>query len=463
MSEAGASIFSLPDLGEGLTEAEIVSWLVAVGDEIAVDQPVAEVETAKASVEVPSPYGGTVTGLHGAVGEVVAVGAPLITVAPAADLSEPGSRAPANTRTTVPDAREGPGPAGGNGAAGSDADSGAVLVGYGTGRGTRPTRRRVRGEGGPSRSTATDGPPATPAEPLPGEGGATGKEPIRVVSPLVRRLAREHGIDVAELRGSGENGLVLRRDVRARIEASAPSPAVGSPPAEPGTHRVPLRGAHRSMAEHLSRSRREIPEATVWVDADATGMLELRGQLNEAAPDRPVSVLALVARFALLGLSRFPDLNSHFDTARQELVRHEAVHLGFAAQTPRGLVVPVVRGAHSLTARELSTRLGERAEAARSGVLAPADLGGGTFTVNNYGVFGVDGSAAIINHPEVAILGVGRILRRPWVVGDDVRPRPVVELTLAFDHRVCDGGVAGGFLRLVADCVERPHLLLGDL
>jgi pyruvate dehydrogenase E2 component (dihydrolipoamide acetyltransferase) len=280
-----------------------------------------------------------------------------------------------------------------------------------------------------------------------------------VVSPLVRRLARENGVDVAALRGSGEGGLILRRDVEASLRASAAPEPVDAPEA----HRTPLRGAHRVMAERLSRSRREIPEATVWVDADATGMLELRRELNEAAPDRPVGVLGLVARFALLGLARFPELNAHFDHARQEIVRHDAVHLGFAAQTPHGLVVPVVRDAHTLTTRGLSARLGERAEAARSGGLTPADLGGGTFTVNNYGVFGVDGSAAIINHPEVAILGVGRILRRPWVVGDDVVPRPVTELTLTFDHRVCDGAVAGGFLRWVADCVERPQLLLGDL
>ncbi|MFD6950644.1 MULTISPECIES: dihydrolipoamide acetyltransferase family protein [unclassified Nocardiopsis] len=438
-------VFALPDLGEGLAEAEVLAWLVSVGDEVAVDQPVAEVETAKASVEVPCPYAGTVTELHGAVGEVVAVGAPLLTVAPR------------TAQTSVPDAREGSGPAGGNGAA-TEAGSGAVLVGYGTGSGARTPRRRARGRDGPPRSTATGGPPASPA----------GR--VRVVSPLVRRLAREHGIDVASVRGTGEGGLVLRRDVeslaaaREPASASARETAAPGPARErPGTHRRPLRGAHREMAERLSRSRREIPEATVWVDADATGLLELRRELNEAGPDRPVSVLALVARFAVAGLAHFPELNAHFDHGRREVVRFDAVHLGFAAQTPRGLVVPVVRDAHRSTTRELSARLGEAAEAARAGTSAPEDLRGGTFTVNNYGVFGVDGSAAIINHPEAAILGLGRILRRPWVVGEDVVPRPVTELTLAFDHRVCDGGVAGGFLRFVADCVERPRLLLGDV
>ncbi|GAA1085616.1 dihydrolipoamide acetyltransferase family protein [Nocardiopsis metallicus] len=453
--EHRTATFALPDLGEGLTDAEIVSWLVTAGDRISVDQPVAEVETAKATVEVPSPYGGTVTELHGAVGDVVPVGAPLITVdtrTAAGPSGTTNSSTGGTTQTTVPNTRDGSDPAGGNGAADKGAGSGAVLVGYGTGQGTRPSRRRVHGAGGPAESTATGGPPTTSTTP-------PASSVTRVISPLVRRLARENGIDVTALRGSGAGGLILRGDVEASLRASAaPEPADA-----PGTHRIPLRGAHRVMAERLARSRREIPEATVWVDADATGMLELRGELNEAAPDRPVGVLGLVARFALLGLARFPELNAHFDPARQEIVRHDAVHLGFAAQTPGGLVVPVVRDAHTLTTRDLSARLGERAEAARSGGLAPADLGGGTFTVNNYGVFGVDGSAAIINHPEAAILGVGRILRRPWVVGDDVVPRAVTELTLTFDHRVCDGAVAGGFLRWVADCVERPQLLLGDL
>ncbi|GAB3749373.1 dihydrolipoamide acetyltransferase family protein [Nocardiopsis nanhaiensis] len=509
------STFELPDLGEGLTEAEIVSWLVTEGEEIAVDQAVVEVETAKASVEVPCPFSGTVTRLHGAEGGVVAVGAPLLTVASGPDTgaSPPDERGIRDTRTTVPDARDGSDPAGGNGAADSEAGSGAVLVGYGTAWGTRSKRRGAPRAGGPPGSTATSGgPPTNPAAPLGGSSGVpptragagTGVEaepgagPTRVVSPLVRRLARENGIDITALHGSGEGGLILRRDVEPLIGAPAAGTATGAAtgtaagaatgafeqeepsgkegttealgkpwesvePGEPGTHRSPLRGAHRVMAEHLSRSRREIPEATVWVDVDATGMVDLRRELNDAAPDRPVSVLGLVARFALLGLTRFPELNAHFDTARQETVRFDAVHLGFAAQTPRGLVVPVLREAHTLTTRELSSALGERADAARSGATAPEDLRGGTFTVNNYGVFGVDGSAAIINHPEVAILGVGRILRRPWVVGDDVVPRPITELTLTFDHRVCHGGVAGGFLRWVADCMERPHLLLGDL
>ncbi|WP_156365760.1 dihydrolipoamide acetyltransferase family protein [Nocardiopsis sp. NRRL B-16309] len=466
--------FALPDLGEGLTEAEILSWLVAEGDEVAVDQPVVEVETAKASVEVPSPYGGTVTRLHGSAGDTVAVGAPLITVAepsaaapvprarhgsePVRGTSEP-VRDTATEQTTVPSTRRESDPAGGNGAAEDHAGSGAVLVGYGTGSGARTPRRRARGAGGPPRSTATGGPPPLPEDPAAQSDGPS-PEPVRVVSPLVRRMAREHGLDIASVTGSGGGGLVLRRDVAAAIEARrAPAPR----PDPPRTHRTPLRGGRRTMAERLERSRREIPEATVWVDADATGLVELRRTLNEAGPDQPVSVLALVARIAVSGLERFPELNAHFDQERREVVRFDDVHLGFAAQTPRGLVVPVVREAQALSTRRLSARLAETAEAARSGTLEPSAMVGGTFTVNNYGVFGVDGSAAIIPHPQAAILGLGRIVRRPWVVGDSVVPRPVTELTLAFDHRVCDGGVAGGFLRYVADRVERPELLVGDV
>jgi pyruvate dehydrogenase E2 component (dihydrolipoamide acetyltransferase) len=249
----------------------------------------------------------------------------------------------------------------------------------------------------------------------------------------------------------------MRKDVVAAIEDH-------QEPAQPdGATRIPLRGVRGMVAERLTRSRREIPEATVWVDVDATGLLTARQEINAADPARPVSLLALVAKFCVLGLARYPALNSTVDTARNEIVISDAVHLGFAAQTPRGLVVPVVKDAQTLSTRDLASKLGHLTEAARGGSLQPAQLTGGTFTVNNYGVFGVDGSAAIINHPEAAIVGIGRIIDRPWVVDGQLAVRKVTQLTLAFDHRVCDGEVAGGFLRFVADCVERPTALLGDL
>src|SRR4029077_9533928 len=205
----------------------------------------------------------------------------------------------------------------------------------------------------------------------------------------------------------------------------------------------------------------EIPEATVWVDVDATDLVETRRALNTADPKRPVSLLPLLARFTILGLRRYPELNARIE--QDEIIVPERVNLGFAAQTDHGLGVPLVHDAHRMTTRGLSARLAARTAAAGERRLAPADLAGGTFTVNNYGVFGVDGSAAIIHHPEVAVPGICRNIPRPWVVNGQVVPRQMTELTLAFDHRVCDGGTAGGFLRFIADCVESPAQALRHL
>jgi 2-oxoisovalerate dehydrogenase E2 component (dihydrolipoyl transacylase) len=301
---------------------------------------------------------------------------------------------------------------------------------------------------------------------------------VPVISPLARKEARDAGLDLAALTGTGPDGVVSRRDIREAIAelAMRRQPAVAdadASAAETGTsvngtsatgtgeRRIPLRGARRAVADKLSRSRREIPEATVWVDVDATDLVETRRALNAADSSRPVSLLALLGRFTILGLRRYPELNARIEG--DEIVVPDAVHLGFAAQTDHGLVVPVVHDAHRLTTRDLSARLAERTAAARDRRLSPADLAGGTFTVNNYGVFGVDGSAAIINHPEVAILGMGRVIDRPWVVGGQLTVRKVTELTLSFDHRACDGGTAGGFLRYVADCIESPAVALGDM
>jgi pyruvate dehydrogenase E2 component (dihydrolipoamide acetyltransferase) len=221
----------------------------------------------------------------------------------------------------------------------------------------------------------------------------------------------------------------------------------------------------RTVADKLARSRREIPDATTWVDVDATGLVEARDTLRAAYPDRAVGVLALLARFVVAGLRRHPELNAHVehDGDTVEIVQAGYVNLGFAAQTDRGLVVPVVRDAHRMTTLELGDELSRLTGLARDGRLSPHDLTGGTFTVNNYGVFGVDGSTPIINHPEAGLLGVGRIVDKPWVVDGALAVRKVTQLSLTFDHRVCDGGIAGGFLRYVADCVERPVGLLAEL
>lgn len=496
--------FTLPDLGEGLTEATIVRWLVAVGDAVKVDQPVVEVETAKALVDVPCPYGGVVTAHRAEEGAEVPVGSPLVTVA----VSEPGG-SPTADASGAPNGAGAPAPAPEPEHVGG---SGNVLVGYGTQPAPARRRRtgaatRERGTGdraeadrqgtaatgtakAPTAPTAPAAPIATAPTSTPHPPSATDTRPGRtvpVISPLVRRLAREHAVDPGTLHGSGPEGLVLRADVEraiaesARSEARRAEPPTEEPPhrAEatltgertprqpPSATRVPLRGMRATAAEKLTRSRREIPDASCWVDADATELLAARREMNVTPAYAPestrVSLLALLARVCTAALARFPELNSTVDTEAREIVVLPEVHLGFAAQTDRGLVVPVVRNAHTLTAEELTAETARLTEAARAGGLGPGELTGGTFTLNNYGVFGVDGSTPIINHPEAAMLGVGRIARKPWVVDGELAARDVVQLSLTFDHRVCDGGTAGGFLRHVADCVERPAVLLRTL
>jgi 2-oxoisovalerate dehydrogenase E2 component (dihydrolipoyl transacylase) len=465
--------FLLPDLGEGLTEAELVRWLVEVGQQIAVDQPVAEVETAKSVVEVPSPYAGVVLALHGTPGGTIDVGKPLMTVRAAAAL-----HAAAETYREEERAE-------------STAGSGNVLIGYGTSA-APVSRRRLRASGPPATGQQVTG--AQVAGPQV-TGRPDGPQAPLCISPLVRRLARESGIRLGDIPGSGPAGMVLRRDVETVAAACSAAAAGAAEPAgrEPGaaasgpgtadtgavdagavdaktglavSSRAPVRGIRKATAENLARSRREIPEATVWVDVDATALVELRQDLRRREAESAPGLLALLARFVLAGLARYPELNTRLAEAAdgtQEIVSFEGVNLGIAAQTERGLVVPSVRRADRLSARELDAEMRRLAEAARDGRAAPAELTSGTFTLNNYGVFGIDGSAAIINHPEVAILGIGRIVDRPWVVNGELAVRKVTELSLSFDHRVCDGASAGGFLRCVADAVENPGSLLADL
>ncbi|MFI1649005.1 dihydrolipoamide acetyltransferase family protein [Streptomyces avidinii] len=439
--------FKLPDLGEGLTEAEIVRWLVAVGDVVAIDQPVVEVETAKAMVEVPCPYGGVVTARFGEEGTELPVGAPLITVAVGA------SSLPAEVPAAQADGAEGEG-------------AGNVprpLIGYGEDHSRPARRRRVR----PVTAAVSAPVVAAAAAPAVAMAPAAPAGPVPVISPLVRKLAKDGGVDLRALRGSGPDGLILRADVEAALAAlrapgPAPVAAVASPTAAAQGQRIPLKGVRGAVAEKLSRSRREIPDATCWVDADATELMAARAAMNAVGGPK-ISVLALLARICTAALARYPELNSTVDLAAKEIVRLPSVHLGFAAQTERGLVVPVVRDAQNRNPESLSAEFARLTEVARSGKLAPADLTGGTFTLNNYGVFGVDGSTPIINHPEAAMLGVGRIIDKPWVHEGQLAVRKVVQLSLTFDHRVCDGGTAGGFLRFVADCVESPAVLLRSL
>ncbi|WP_400158479.1 dihydrolipoamide acetyltransferase family protein [Arthrobacter sp. BPSS-3] len=524
-------VFLLPDLGEGLTEAELVNWLVAVGDEIRVDQPIAEVETAKSMVEVPSPYAGTVAVLHGEPGQTLDVGKPLISVTPvgAASVSARGAAtddaAPAPSPGGIaassmppgsdrPDATPGaassaPAGSGGDVALTSSSDSpsaaaaeayreeekagsGNVLIGYGTPGGhgvARRTRAPKRASGAEAGAVQVSEAEKAADELIlmrtrvPGKLGA-------VISPLVRRMARDHGVDLGGLQGSGTSGMIMRRDVEAAIKpAPAEQQAVTAPQTAPVstpeitsaggtdsrtglgiTGRTPVRGVRKAVAVNMSRSRSEIPEATVWVDVDATALVELRAGLKKADPHHTPGLLAFIARFVTAGLRKYPELNTRIVTTGdadggtgQEIVAFDGINLGFAAQTDRGLMVPSIRNADKLSARGLDAEIRRLTAVVREGKATPAELGSGTFTLNNYGVFGVDGSAAIINHPEVAILGVGRIIDKPWVVNGELAVRKVTELTLTFDHRVCDGGTAGGFLRYVADAIENPGAVLADL
>ena len=478
-----AQTFALPDLGEGLTEAELVTWKVAVGDTVALDQVIAEVETAKSLVEVPTPYAGTVLVLHGAEGETLPVGSPFITVGEPGDAAAPPAEGAQSYRE---EERAGTG-------------SGNVLIGYGTsessggGRRRRGRRAAVPAEQLPVPDVApvasAPASPSAPAASAAAVGRVSGLAP-RVINPLVRRLARDHGVDVATINGTGPDGLVMRADVLAAASGAAPVTAAGAAgtqaaPAPQGiassgqpaggldarsglgiAARTPITGVRKVIAETMSRSRREIPEATVWVDVDATELLALRKGIRPDANGRRPSVLALVGRFAAAGLQRVPELNARIETTAdggQELVTFDGVNLGIAAQTDRGLVVPAVEHAERLSARELDAAIGALVAKARDGKATPAELGRGTFTLNNYGVFDVDGSAAIINHPQAAILGLGRIKERPWVVDGQLCVRQITELTLSFDHRVCDGGAASAFLRFVADAIERPGEALAEL
>lgn len=432
-----AQTFQLPDLGEGLTEATIVTWLIAVGDDVAIDQPIVEVETAKSVVEVPSPYAGRIRELHGKAGDTVAVGQPLITT---------GS--PNGTAERYREEER--------------AGSGNVLIGYGTAEEDTGPRRRRR----PRRASQTS------------RATSTGDGPVvRVISPLVRKMARDEGVDLETLTGTGYRGRITRPDVEAALDAraratsgQAPAPeSTGPQPAPvssrtklPEAGRTPLSNFRKAVSAALSASRREIPEATVWVDVDFTELFALRDAARASGAPVP-GLLAYLARFTVAGLRAYPELNGEVDTEREELVQYDGINLGIAVQTDRGLVVPSLLGAHRLTTEELDAETRRVTAIARDGKTPPGELTAGTFTLNNYGAFRVDGSAAIINHPQVAILGFGRVIDRPWVVDGELTVRKIGQMSFVFDHRVCDGGTAAGFMRVVADAIETPASAIARL
>jgi pyruvate dehydrogenase E2 component (dihydrolipoamide acetyltransferase) len=403
--------FVLPDLGEGLMQADIAAWHVAAGDEVALNQVLVEVETEKAVVELPSPYAGTVVELLAAVGESVDVGSPLIAI----DTAEPEHD-------------------------GGD-EKVPMLVGYGPSD-APPSRRR--------RSGSRHRPTAPPA----GAPEAGGGRPL--AAPPVRFMARQSGVDLADVTGHGPGGIITREDLAAHL---AGTPAHGDPARET---RAPVRGVQKHMAEAMVRSVATAPQACVFLTVDATATVELVDRLRENRhfEGLHVTTLALVARGVVLALRDHPELNTAWDETSDEIVTKHYVNLGIAVAGPRGLVVPNVKDAHAMGLRELTRALNDLSERAREARCTPAELNGGTITVTNVGVFGVDAGVPILNPGEAAILALGAVQRRPWEFEGEVALRDVVTLSLAFDHRLVDGQAASRFLVDVGEVLADPTNLI---
>jgi pyruvate dehydrogenase E2 component (dihydrolipoamide acetyltransferase) len=443
-------VFVLPDLGEGLEEAEVVQWLVAEGDTVELNQALVEVNTAKALVEIPSPFDGRIAKLHAEPGAVVEVGSPFITFeldaadepadAGAEDAEPAQAGVQAAMETTPADAAEAADEAPAEAAEAADeapaeaAASGprrqAVLVGYGVAE----------------EEEAAQTAPAAPAEPT-GPVAAT---------PPVRRLAKDLGVDLAAVNGSGPNGRITRDDVeRAAETTTGPTPtwADGA-----DVERIPVRGVRRLVAEKMARSVREIPHVTTFLTVDCTQLAAFREEL-ERKHDRRVSPLAVIVRALVEVVGRHPLLNASFDGAASEIVVLRGVHVGVATDTDRGLMVPVVRDARSKGILAVAEEISRLSKAAREGSITPDEMGGSTVTVSNVGTFGAEYGTPIINHPESAILATGVIEPRALVVDGEVQARPAMTLSLSFDHRLLDGAQAGRALRDLADVLESPFEL----
>lgn len=427
----GTEVFRLPDLGEGLADAEVLRWAVAVGDRVAVNQPLVEVETAKAVVEVPSPVAGVVRALGAEEGQVLAVGAPLVEFE-----FEDGSGAAASA--PPPGASE----------------RNPVLVGYGpraAGAASRRPRRR---------------PPAVPAqsdrsvEPTPTPSSGAPARPL--ASPPVRKLARELGLDLTAIVGTGPAGVVTRADVeRHRLDTTTvTAPTTGAIPAAAVAERIPVRGVRRSTAEAMVRSA-AVPQASVHLAVDVSDSVAWLDRLA-GRPDAP-SLLTLVARAVTLALAERPLLHASWSEAASggaEIIVPRSLDLGIAVAAPRGLLVPVVRDAAALSLRRLRAAIDDVVQRARAGTLTPGELAGGTFTISNVGVLGVDGGTALVPPGQTAILCVGAVHLRPWVVDDALAVRGVVELSLSIDHRVVDGAEASAFLADLGELLADPGLVL---
>lgn len=497
--------FRMPDAGEGLTEAEVLGWRVAVGDTVVVNQILLEVETAKAAVELPSPYAGTVIEVLAAPGDVVPVGQPIIRIEDGveAPVAEPGGAvlggaaaeseglgasgsvtqgSGATPAADVPGPTAGAGPAtagteaAGTEAAGAEAPRTAVLVGYGVRAEQVPLRRPRRTPHGADH--VEPGPPGEPGRPV-RQGGLElgraletrlGNDQVRA-KPPVRRLARDLDVDLSQVLPTGPDGTITHDDV---ARSAAAARGVGSPvrvaPAAPavrsadggGSEVVPLTHVGRMMAQAMTSSAFTAVHVTEWVDVDVTAMTALVRAARAREDMAGLSITPLT--FAALGLVRaardHPSVNASLDAAGENLLVHRSVHLGIAVDSPRGLIVPRVAEAQELDLRGMADALARLIETARAGRSRPEDLRGSTITITNVGVFGVDGGTPILNPGEVAILALGRVLPRPWVVDGRIEVRDVVTLALSFDHRVVDGATGSRVLREVADFLADPAAAL---
>ncbi|MEV5897710.1 dihydrolipoamide acetyltransferase family protein [Nonomuraea fuscirosea] len=478
--------FKLPDVGEGLTEAEIVRWHVKAGDDVKVNQIVVEIETAKSIVELPIPWDGVVAALMAGEGDTVDVGAPIIAV----ETSEPGAGGPGEATATQPGAVTGAGAAarstvealaddlvpkppaegavepGAHGSPAPKEERQAVLVGYGVKTGA--TKRRPR-KGIPANPVANpsrvelDTPPAQAApQPAPQPAPQAAPTPARVAvlaKPPVRKLAKDLGVDLTAVTGTGPQGSITRDDIQAAARAEEP---VQAPVQGQREERIPVKGVRKMTARAMVTSAFTAPHVTEFLQVDMTLTMEAVQRLRtmEEFADVKVSPLLLVARAVLTAARRHPMINSSWDEDAQEIVVKHYVNLGIAAATPRGLVVPNVKNAHELSLPGLARELGQLAETARAGRTQPAEMSGGTITISNVGVFGVDGGTPILNPGESAILAVGQVRDMPWVVDGALAVRKVATLSLSFDHRIVDGELGSMFLRDVGAMLEDPVRML---
>jgi pyruvate dehydrogenase E2 component (dihydrolipoamide acetyltransferase) len=497
--------FKLPDVGEGLTEGEILQWLVAVGDTVTVNQPLCEVETAKAAVELPSPYAGRVTELLFDAGTMVDVGTPIITI----DDGVGGPAAAAVPQAAVPQVDEPAEPAAGLIGGAAPGGRTAVLVGYGP-RNTE-ARRRPRRSDAPAAASAASTPAAVSApatatalvehppllitapdagvkpvrhgglevgrqaeahalseEAAPSTGAEHGhRRPRPLAKPPVRKYAKDLGVDLTTVTGSGNGGVITRADVDAAVRGaeSAPAAAVATPAAAGGAgreQRIPIKGVRKHTAAAMVASAFTAPHVTEFLTVDVTRMMKLRARLA-ARPELAgvrISPLLMVARALLLATARHPMINSSWDEANQEIVVKDYVNLGIAAATPRGLVVPNIKDAGRRSLVELAGALSELTATAREGKTSPADMTGGTITITNVGVFGVDTGTPILNPGESAILAFGAVREMPWVHKGTIRVRQVTQLALSFDHRIVDGELGSRFLADVGALLSDPGTAL---